>query len=147
LPPSAFTRVLRSEEIPDYAGLILRSPGAALCLSLIMLSLLGVPPLAGMWAKVFIFKAMIEAADVMPVMWVLITVAGLNAVISLFYYLRVVKVMVLDPPPADAPEARVPMFSLAGLYILAITLPVLVLFVFWNELNVWALAAASRLLT
>jgi NADH-quinone oxidoreductase subunit N len=138
---------LRSEELPDYAGLIHRSPGAVICLSLIVLSLLGVPPLAGLWAKVYIFAAMIDAAKVMPVMWVLIAVAGLNAVLSLFYYLRVVKVMVLDPPPADAPDSGVPMFSPAGLYTLAITLPVLILGIWWNGLNEWAVAAASRLLS
>jgi NADH-quinone oxidoreductase subunit N len=138
---------LRSEELPDYAGLIQRSPGAAICLSLIALSLLGVPPLAGLWAKVYIFAAMIDATKVMPAMWVLIAVAGLNAVLSLFYYLRVVKVMVLDPPPADAPESGVPMASLAGLYTLAITLPIVILGVYWNGLNEWAVAAASRLLS
>jgi NADH-quinone oxidoreductase subunit N len=137
---------LRSEDLPDYAGLIYRSPGAAICLSLIALSLLGVPPLAGLWAKVYIFAAMIDAAKVLPAMWVLIAVAGLNAVLSLFYYLRVVKVMILDPPPADALEAGVPMGSLAGLYTLAITLPVVILGVYWNGLNEWAVAAASRLL-
>ncbi len=102
---------LRSEEIADYAGLIHRSPGVVICLSLICLSLLGLPPLAGLWAKVYIFAAMIDAAKIMPAMWVLIAVAGLNAVLSLFYYLRVVKVMILDPPPVDAPESRVPMGS------------------------------------
>jgi NADH-quinone oxidoreductase subunit N len=138
---------LRSEELPDYAGLIQRSPGAVICLSLIMLSLLGVPPLAGLWAKVYIFAAMIDAARLIPAMWVLIAVAGLNAVLSLFYYLRVVKVMVLDPPPADAPENGLPLASAAGLYTLAVTLPVLILGIWWNGLNEWAVAAASRLLS
>jgi NADH-quinone oxidoreductase subunit N len=137
---------LRSEELPDYAGLIHRSPGAVICLSLIVLSLLGVPPLAGLWAKVYIFAAMIDAAKLLPAMWVLIAVAGLNAVLSLFYYLRVVKVMVLDPPPADVPETGVPMTSAAGLYTLAVTVPVVILGIWWNGLNEWALAAASRLL-
>lgn len=138
---------LRSEELPDYAGLIHRSPGAVICLSLIVLSLLGMPPLAGLWAKVYIFAAMIDAAQVMPAMWVLIVVAGLNAVLSLFYYVRVVKIMALDPPPEDAPENGLRMFSLAGVYTLAITLPVVILGIWWNGLNEWAVAAASRLLS
>jgi NADH-quinone oxidoreductase subunit N len=141
-----FRNELRSEELPDYAGLIQRSPGAVLCLSVIMLSLLGVPPLAGLWAKVYIFAAMIDAARLVPGMWVLIGVAGLNAVLSLFYYLRVVKVMVLDPSPAGAPEIGVPLVSAAGLYTLAVTLPVVILGIWWNGLNEWAVAATSRLL-
>jgi NADH-quinone oxidoreductase subunit N len=143
----AFVRnELRSEEIADYSGLVQRSPGVAICLAVIMLSLLGIPPLVGLWAKVAIFAAMIDAAEVSPALWVLIGVAGLNAVISLFYYLRVVKVMMLDPPLDLAAEEGVPMFSLPGLYVLAVSLPVLVLGIWWNGLNQWALAAASQLL-
>jgi NADH-quinone oxidoreductase subunit N len=143
----AFVRnELRSEEIVDYSGLVQRSPGVAICLAVIMLSLLGIPPLVGLWAKVAIFAAMIDAAEVSPALWVLIGVAGLNAVISLFYYVRVVKVMMLDPPLDLAAEDGVPMFSLPGLYVLAVSLPVLGLGIWWNGLNGWALAAASQLL-
>jgi NADH-quinone oxidoreductase subunit N len=131
---------LRTEEIDGYAGLIRRSPGIALCFSAILLSLLGIPPLVGMWAKVTIFAAMWDAR-----LWLLLAVAGLNSVISLFYYLRVVKVMILEPAP-EGEEAGVPIFSLSGLYTLLVTLPVLVLFVWWDPLYVWAREAARGLL-
>jgi Na+/proline symporter len=54
--------------------------------------------------------------------------------------------MILDPPPADAPQTGMEMASLAGLYTLAITLPVVILGIYWNGLNEWAVAAASGLL-
>jgi NADH-quinone oxidoreductase subunit N len=137
---------LRSEEIADYSGLVRRSPGMAICLALILLSLLGMPPLVGLWAKVAIFAAMINAAEFEPALWILIGVAGLNTVLSLFYYVRVVKVMMLDAPLDDAVDTGVPMASAAGLYVLAVTLPVLVLGIWWDGLNQWAQAAASQLL-
>ena len=143
----AFLRnAMRSEEIADYSGLVRRSPGMAICLAVILLSLLGMPPLVGLWAKVAIFAAMINATDIEPALWMLIGVAGLNAVLSLFYYVRVVKVMMLDPPLDESAEEGVPMFSLPGVYVLAVTLPVLLLGVWWDGLNKWAQAAASQLL-
>lgn len=137
---------LRSEELAAYSGLVRRSPGVAVCLAVVVLSLLGIPPLVGLWAKVEIFAAMVNAAKLDNVLWVLIIVAGLNAVLSLFYYLRVVKVMMMDEPAADAPDRGVPLVSLPGLYVLAITLPILVLGIWWDSLNRWAQAAASQLL-
>jgi NADH-quinone oxidoreductase subunit N len=137
---------LHSEQIAAYSGLVRRSPGMALCLALILLSLLGMPPLVGLWAKVAIFAAMINAAEIEPALWMLIGVAGLNTVLSLFYYVRVVKVMMLDAPLDEGAAEGVPMFSWPGLYVLAVTLPVLILGVWWDGLNQWAQAAASQLL-
>ena len=144
----AFVRnELRSEDIDDYSGLVRRSPGVAVCFALVLLSLLGLPPLVGLWAKVEIFYAMIDAAYTNSVLGVLVVVAGLNTLLSLFYYIRVVKVMMLNEPPAGAGERGVALASLPGLYTLAISLPVLVLGIWWNGLNEWALAAASKLLS
>ena len=138
----AFVRnELRTEDIAGYAGLIRHSPGIALCFSAILLSLLGIPPLVGMWAKVTVFAALWDAR-----LWFLIVIAGMNTVISLFYYLRVVKVMVLEPP-AVAAQGQLRLASPAGLYTLLVTLPVLILFAWWDPLYVWARQAAASLLS
>ncbi|MFH1264140.1 MAG: NADH-quinone oxidoreductase subunit N, partial [Planctomycetota bacterium] len=85
----AFLRnVLKSEQIDDYAGLVRRSPGLTVCLALILFSLLGLPPLAGFAAKFSIFYALFDAR-----LLGLLAIGVLNTVLSLFYYLRVVKVM------------------------------------------------------
>ena len=89
----AFARRGGSYFISDYAGLWQRSPVLAVLLGGFLFSLAGVPPMAGAWAKLFIFLATMNA----QVYW-LAVVMGLNAVIALWYYLVVVKRMFLDAP-------------------------------------------------
>jgi NADH-quinone oxidoreductase subunit N len=84
--------------ISDYAGLWQRSPSLAVMMAAFMLSLAGAPPMAGVWAKVFVFLAAINA----QVYW-LAVVMGVNAVIAAWYYLAVVKRMFLEPAEVDEP--------------------------------------------
>lgn len=79
-----------SEEIADYAGMARRSPWLAAVLAFCLISLTGLPPTAGFFAKLYIFNAAIEAKFV----W-LVVIAVLNTLISAVYYLGVVKVMYL----------------------------------------------------
>ena len=69
-----------------------RSPGLAVATAIILFSLVGLPPLAGFIAKFTVFAALFDAR-----LLVLLAIGGLNTVLSLFYYLRVVRVMVLEP--------------------------------------------------
>jgi NADH-quinone oxidoreductase subunit N len=136
----AFLRnVLGSEEIADYAGLVRRSPGLAVCMAIVMFSLVGLPPLAGFQAKWTIFYALVQAD-----LWPLLLIGVLNTVLSLFYYLRVVRVMIFAPEPLyrDAPE--IPLNSIAGIYCAFLTFFVVGLFfAFTAVLNVGATAAGS----
>lgn len=148
----AFLRnALRSEEVADYAGLIRRAPGVVVIFSLLLLSLLGLPPLAGFPAKVFIFSALVDAAQVAPEyrteLLTLFVIGGLNTVLSLFYYLRVVKVMTLDPEPDSRLPVEVPLASLSGAFLVALALPVAVFGVWFNDLREMTLAAASQFLS
>ena len=139
----AFLRnVSGSEEIASYTGLIRRSTGLALCLAVILFSLIGLPPLAGFAGKFSIFVSL-ACSD--PRLLTLLVIGGLNTVLSLFYYLRVVKVMALPSETAEASIPRVPLASLPGLYCLAVTVPVIVLGIWWNPLLAWTTAAAVRL--
>lgn len=131
---------LGSEQIDDYAGLIQRSPGFVVCFSLILFSLIGLPPLAGFAAKFTIFKSLADAGLVL-----LLAIGVLNTALSLFYYLRVVRVMVMAPEPAGR-TALMPLGSPSGLYYLALTAPVVVLGLWWNGLFQWAQSAATPLL-
>ena len=76
-------------------------------------------------------------------LWPLLVIGVLNTVLSLFYYLRVVRVMVFSPEPLyrDAPE--IPLLSLAGSYCALLTLPVVVLFFLVGGLVTWATLAAN----
>jgi NADH-quinone oxidoreductase subunit N len=145
----AFLRnVLRSEQIADYAGLIRRSPGLAVCMAIILFSLLGLPPLAGFAAKFTIFAALFKGWKSTKLAWLLLLLAIglLNTVLSLFYYLRVVKTMIVAPEPEDRPAPEIGLWSAPGLYCLMVTLPILVLGVWWNGLFDWAETAASTVL-
>lgn len=144
---TAFLRnVLESEEIRDYAGLVRRSPGLVVCTAIILFSLVGLPPLAGFSAKFAVFASLLDAE-----LLGLLIVGVVNTVLSLFYYLRVVRVMALEPEPAGPvpshtglADRRVPLASPAGLFCLAMTLPLVVLFVWWGPFP-WAQSAARSL--
>jgi NADH-quinone oxidoreductase subunit N len=137
----AFLRnATHSEEIADYAGLVRTSPGLTVCMAIVMFSLVGLPPLAGFPAKLTIFLTLVQAR-----LWVLLFVGALNTVLSLFYYLRVVRVMVLSPPPLYGEPATIPLSSTAGSYCALLTVPVVALFFLLGGLLNWAHAAASTL--
>jgi NADH-quinone oxidoreductase subunit N len=106
-------------EVGDYAGLGRRSPLLALVLSLFLLSLVGIPPLAGFVGKFYVFGSAVRAGYV----W-LAVIAVLNSAVAAYYYLRVIVFMYMREPE-DAPAAYVPSF--AGVLALTISLVGIVL--------------------
>jgi NADH-quinone oxidoreductase subunit N len=139
-----------SEDLSSFRGLVQRSPLLVITLGVFLLSLLGLPPLAGFAAKFQIFRVLLKAgndyaaldqAGLSNTMYLLLVVGGLNTVVSAVYYLKVLKVMVLDRPLEDV-EGRVPQplrISFGpSLYATLLALVVLVGGVFWGPL-----AAAS----
>ena len=138
----AFLRnAIHSEDLSDYSGLVHRSPGFTICMALVMFSLLGLPPLSGFAAKVTIFISLIQGK-----MLALLAIGVLNTVLSLFYYLRVVKVMALGAEHPDRPLPAISLMSMAGFYFATLTVPVVALFFLWGGLANWARAAAASLL-
>lgn len=88
-----------SDEIEDYAGLARRSPGLALIFMLALLSLAGIPPLAGFVGKFYLFYAAMQKGY----LWLVIA-AALNSTISIYYYLIVLKaVYIKDSKPGAVP--------------------------------------------
>jgi NADH-quinone oxidoreductase subunit N len=79
------------EEIEDLSGLSKNHPLLSLSLLVILFSLAGIPPLAGFFAKFYIFKAVIEQS-----MYFLAIVGLLSTVIAAFYYLRIIKIIYFD---------------------------------------------------
>lgn len=84
--------------LDDYNGLYKTNPRLSLVMMLALFSLAGIPPLAGFFGKFFLFTAVAESG-----FYVLLAVAVLNTVISLYYYLLVVKAMFINS--SDAPVA------------------------------------------
>ena len=83
------------EGISDLAGLSRTQPGLALALGIFMFALSGIPPTAGLFAKLYVFLAAIDAK-----LTGLAVIGVVTSVVSAFYYLRVVKVMYFDEPAA-----------------------------------------------
>jgi NADH-quinone oxidoreductase subunit N len=94
----AVARKTRSGEIASYAGLFDYAPALALTMSAFLFSLAGIPPLAGWYAKLVVFKAVLDAGTGQAV--ILGVVAAVNSVIALFYYARVASMMWFRPAPA-----------------------------------------------
>ena len=82
------------EEIDDLAGLSKTNPMMAFMLAMIlMFSLAGIPPLAGFFAKFYVFLAAIEAG-----LYALAVIGVLASVVGAYYYLRIIKIMYFDEP-------------------------------------------------
>ena len=79
------------EQIDDLSGLSKNHPLLSLSLLIILFSLAGIPPLAGFFAKFYIFKSVIEQS-----MYFLAIVGLLSTVVAAFYYLRIIKIMYFD---------------------------------------------------
>jgi len=95
-----FSIATHSDEIADYAGLVKRSGLFAFTLLLALVSLAGMPPLAGFFGKFTLLMAVIQKGY----LW-LALVAGVNIVISLYYYLMVAKRIYVDSPHNSSPIA------------------------------------------
>jgi NADH-quinone oxidoreductase subunit N len=93
----AIARKTRSAEIESYTGLFNYAPALAVTMSLFLFSLAGIPPLGGWYAKLVVFKAVIDAGTEQAV--ILGVVAAVNSVIALFYYARVAGNMWFRPAP------------------------------------------------
>ena len=81
------------EGIDDLAGLARRRPLMALAMAIFLFSLAGVPPLAGFFAKFYVFLAAVDAG-----LYTLAVIGVLATVVGSYYYLRIVKVMYFDEP-------------------------------------------------
>lgn len=118
----------RCQAISDLAGLHRRSPLLAGCLLVFVLSLAGIPPLAGFFGKFVVFAAALQMGGVAsPAGWLTLLAIALSAV-ALYYYLILLKQAVVAPPVADARPIPVPAIAALTLVVAAGLLVVLGVF-------------------
>jgi NADH-quinone oxidoreductase subunit N len=132
----AFLRnYIGSEEISDYSGMIKTRPALVICLALIFFSLVGLPPLAGFLGKFAIFASITEAytATTQNYLLLILVVAGINTAISLFYYLAVIKVMIMGEPTTAKPVGNLEVGKIETAYVIAITAPTVLLIICWES--------------
>ena len=99
-------------DIAAYNGMYKSNPRLAMVMMLALFSLAGIPPLGGFFSKFFIFAAAAEGGD-----YLLVFIALINTVVSLYYYLRIVKAMFITAPEAGAEAFRTDTYNRVSLVI------------------------------
>lgn len=99
-------RATGGDDLRHFAGLRARSPLLAGCMAIFLLSLAGLPPLAGFFGKFYLFAAAFRVGENHGLLW-LVALALFGSLISLYYYLIVLKAILTDAP-ASLPAATVP---------------------------------------
>jgi NADH-quinone oxidoreductase subunit N len=122
------------EQISDFAGLSRTNPVLAFLFAMFLFSLAGIPPLAGFFAKYFVFTAAMKAG-----LFTLAVIGVLSSVVGAFYYLSIVKVMYFDEPLPKLDPMRV---ELRG--VLAVTGVFNILFVLFAGALVTVATAAAK---
>ena len=146
----AFLRnYIASEEIADYSGMIRSRPYIVICLVLALFSLIGLPPLAGFLGKFAVFASIADAfrATDATYLLVLLLVGGANTALSLYYYLRVAKIMVMEEPAEGVDIEQYPKAGLEAVYLVAVTLPTALLIFFWNPVHAYVVDAVKALIS
>ncbi|MGH8093873.1 MAG: NADH-quinone oxidoreductase subunit N [Chthoniobacterales bacterium] len=92
------------DDLANFAGLRARSPLLAGCMAIFMLSLAGLPPLAGFFGKFYLFSSALRAGENRGLLW-LVALALFGSLISLYYYLIVLKVIFLSEDARTVPAA------------------------------------------
>ena len=95
----AIARKTKSGEISSYGGLFSYAPAPAVLMTVFLFSLAGIPPMAGSWAKLFVFKSLIDGGGAWAIS--LAVIAAVNSVIAFFYYANVMREMWMKPVPDD----------------------------------------------
>jgi NADH-quinone oxidoreductase subunit N len=103
--------------LADFAGLSRREPVLAFCMMIFMLSLAGIPPLAGFFGKFYLFAAALGGAKDLGLLWLVILAIATSAV-SLYYYLQVLKQIYVAPAPENS-NAKAPISTKIILVLMA----------------------------
>jgi NADH-quinone oxidoreductase subunit N len=120
------------DSIADFRGLGKRAPGLSFCMLIFLLSLAGVPPLAGFFGKFYVFVSALDGADHFGLLWMVLLALAMS-VVSFYYYLKVLKQAYVFEPSAGATTVAVPattriaVWATAALVVLLGCLPDLLL--------------------
>jgi len=116
-----------SFDLKYYRGMYRRSAFLTISMTVFMLSLMGIPPFAGFWGKLYVFGAAINH----DLAWYAV-VGALNSVIAVYYYARVIKTMIIDSNE-DMTRIQIPWTS--KVMVWAMLLPTAALVLFWNQIE------------
>ena len=123
----ALNNRLPSEDLDGYRGLGFREPLVGVAMFIFLISLVGLPPTAGFIAKLYLFKAVIDAG-----MWWLVLIAVVNSVVSLYYYMRITRAMYFEKPEGSGTLGLAPMHVVL---IVLLAVPTIVFGLAWGPLK------------
>jgi NADH-quinone oxidoreductase subunit N len=108
-----------SDKLSDFSGLSRRAPVLSFCMLIFMLSLAGIPPLAGFFGKFYLFTAALAAApQTLGLLWLVVLAIAMSAV-SLYYYLQVLKRIYIADSPANVGPIQISIVSQIVLCLIA----------------------------
>ena len=134
-----FEHKIGSENLDDYLGLGYRSPLMAVLLTVLLVSLTGLPPTGGFIGKMYVFWAVLDKGMI----W-LAVIGVLNSVVSLYYYAKVIRNMWLRGIESDKGDLKFSLYT--KLLAIILTLPVLFFFVYFEPILRWAESSANILI-
>ncbi len=123
-------------EIDDYNGMFKRSPFVAVAMAIFMLSLIGIPPFSGFMGKLYVFGSVIDKG-----LYWFAAIGALNAAVGAFYYMRVLKAMLIEDGSGSTAPLQVSFLNQA--LLVALLLPNVLLIVFWNPIDRWTAASVQ----
>ena len=129
-------------EMTEYNGLSKTNPWLSFSMTLAMFSLAGIPPFAGFFSKFFIFTSAINQGSI--AIYILVLIALINTIVSLYYYLLVVKAMYISPEQAQIEKFRSTCPERLGLWITVLGIIVLGIVSFFYD-SIFTASAASQL--
>ena len=106
------------DDFSHFAGLRSRSPWLAACMAIFLLSLAGLPPLAGFFGKFYLFNAALRAGGNYGLLW-LVALALFGSLVSFYYYVLVLKVIFVDQTPAPVSLLKLDLLQRVSLATLA----------------------------
>jgi len=113
------------DKLSDFSGLSRRAPALSFCMLIFLLSLAGIPPLAGFFGKFYLFASALAAEPkTLGLLWLVILAIAMSAV-SLYYYLQVLKRIYIADPPAEAGPIRTPIVSQVVICLIAFSVVLL----------------------
>jgi NADH-quinone oxidoreductase subunit N len=113
------------DKLSDFAGLSRRAPVPSFCMLIFLLSLAGIPPLAGFFGKFYLFSSvLISTPGTLGLLWLVILAIAMSAV-SLYYYLKVLKCIYVADPSADAGSIHISALRQVVLCLIALSVVLL----------------------
>ena len=116
---SAVETKIGGDKLSDFSGLSRRAPVLSFCMLIFLLSLAGIPPLAGFFGKFYLFTSALAAnPKSLGLLWLVILAIAMSAV-SLYYYLQVLKRIYIADPPPEADPIQTPIVTRIAVCLIA----------------------------